>query len=282
MAYPAVAIKIAVASPGDTGEERACAREVIFRWNVLHAENYELVLMPIGWETHATPAMGKPAQDIINDNVIDDADILIGVFGSRLGTPTANAPSGTVEEIQRHVDSGKPAMVYFSTKSIPRDQLDVDQLTGLKEFEDECKSKGLIDYFTSTDEFREKLDRHLTQTVNRKILKDVGYKGQNNSRLEPSLSEDAETLLLALAADDDGYIYCKSFVDGAHMRVAMHENVFADGTDRRASLRWEAAVDELYEHGYTDGGSANQVIHLVNAGLEKADQLLSANNNKRK
>lgn len=50
--------------------------------------------------------MGDP-QLIINNSIIKNADMVIALFGSRLGTPTARATSGTIEEIEEMIKAGK-------------------------------------------------------------------------------------------------------------------------------------------------------------------------------
>jgi hypothetical protein len=43
--------------------------------------------------------MGAPPQTIINQQVLDKFDLLVGVFWTRVGTSTENHLSGTIEEI---------------------------------------------------------------------------------------------------------------------------------------------------------------------------------------
>lgn len=99
MPYQSTAYKVFIASPGDVKEERSIVREVLAEWNDINSEKRALVLLPIGWDTHSTPEMGSPAQEIINKRVLKTADILIGVFWTKVGTPTDRYPSGTIEEI---------------------------------------------------------------------------------------------------------------------------------------------------------------------------------------
>lgn len=56
--------------------------------------------------------MGDP-QLIINNSIIKNADMVIALFGSRLGTPTARATSGTIEEIEEMIKAGKQVFVCF-------------------------------------------------------------------------------------------------------------------------------------------------------------------------
>lgn len=57
--------------------------------------------------------------------------------------------SGTVEEIERAVESGKPVHLYFSTAALPND-VDTRQLDGLREFRAEISQRGLLGEFATT------------------------------------------------------------------------------------------------------------------------------------
>jgi hypothetical protein len=85
--------------PETFADERTIAREEIHRWNSLHALDTKIVLLPVGWETDATPDLQARGQEIINHQLVDTCDLLIGIFWTRLGTPTLAAESGTAEEI---------------------------------------------------------------------------------------------------------------------------------------------------------------------------------------
>jgi hypothetical protein len=60
------------------------------------------------------PELGDRPQEIVNRQVVDACDILIGIFWSRLGTPTRISDSGTEEAIERFLNTGRPVMLYFS------------------------------------------------------------------------------------------------------------------------------------------------------------------------
>ena len=116
MSYQSTVIPVMIASPGDVLEERNVARDIIHEWNYIHSPSTNTVLIPVGWETHSPPDLGGRPQQLINDRVLKDCDLLVGIFWTRLGTPTGESASGTAEEIEKHIAAGKPAMVYFSAK----------------------------------------------------------------------------------------------------------------------------------------------------------------------
>ncbi|MCL1628273.1 DUF4062 domain-containing protein [Roseibaca sp. V10] len=99
MPYNASVFSVMIASPSDVAKERMLIRETIHEWNDINAKAAKSVFLPVGWETHSAPDLGGRPQDIINKNVLKHCDFLIGVFWTRLGTPTGEFESGTVEEI---------------------------------------------------------------------------------------------------------------------------------------------------------------------------------------
>jgi hypothetical protein len=114
MSYGARVFRILTASPSDVEDERELAVRTIQEWNDLHSADRRGVLLPLRWETHSAPRYGERPQEVINRQVVDHADLLIGVFWTRVGTPTGIAESGTLEEIERVAAEGKLVMLYFS------------------------------------------------------------------------------------------------------------------------------------------------------------------------
>ncbi|MEX0728481.1 MAG: hypothetical protein WD065_19570 [Planctomycetaceae bacterium] len=165
MPYSATVLKVMIASPGDVEEERTLVRDVVYEWNSIHSEDRKIVLFPLGWETDSTPMMGGRPQEIINKQILKDCDLLIAVFWTRIGSPTGKAPSGTVEEIEEHVSSEKPAMLYFSSVPVRPDSIDREQYNQLREFKAQCQAKALVVDYESLTDFRQKVTRHLAQTV---------------------------------------------------------------------------------------------------------------------
>jgi hypothetical protein len=93
--------------------------------------------------------------------VLADCDLLVGIFWTKLGTPTGSFKSGTAEEIQKHLDAGKPAMVYFSTAPVAPQSIDADQFAALTDFKGWCKDRGLVETFQNAEDFRTKFTNQL-------------------------------------------------------------------------------------------------------------------------
>lgn len=143
MSYNAEVYNVMIASPCDVNEERKIVREVIYDWNNINADIRKIVLLPLGWEYNSVPSSDAPPQEILNEQIVTKADILVGIFWTRIGTPTGKAISGTVEEIEYHIGFGKPAMLYFSTKPFDQGRIDKEQFEAVNKFKQEYQKNVL-------------------------------------------------------------------------------------------------------------------------------------------
>ncbi|WP_421215068.1 hypothetical protein [Aeromonas jandaei] len=161
MAYEAKVFRVLIASPSDVVEERDIAVKTIQEWNDLNSPERKVVLLPLRWETHTAPEYGARPQEVINRQVVDHCDLVIGVFWTRIGSPTGVADSGTLEEIERVASKGYPVMLYFSQVKKDPNQIDLEQLAKLREFKDKTFPKALVENYSSQIEFRDKLSKQI-------------------------------------------------------------------------------------------------------------------------
>ena len=166
MSFQANVLKVMIASAEDVAEERKIVTGAIYRWNDANASVRRLVLLPIKWETYSTPQIGVPAHAVINRQLLDDADIVIGLFGTRTGTPTKESISGTVEEIKKHVAAGKTAKVYFAEVRGGQKNVDQNQYALIQKFQEELNGSGLSATYQSMQQFRDDFELHLALEMN--------------------------------------------------------------------------------------------------------------------
>jgi hypothetical protein len=232
--------------------------------------------MPVMWETHATPEMGERAQALINRQVLDKCDLLVAVFWTRIGSPTGSAPSGTVEEIRRHVKAGRPAMVYFSKKPVELDSVDMDQYKALVAFRDECKEAGLVAFYDSLEEFSGTFSGHLAQIVRDRFAPKSAADGDPHSRRStalPGASEAAKTILAA-ASDGGGQILRVRTLDGTMISAGGRH--LTDTSDEREVARWEAALQDLVKLDFIEPrGGKGELFAVTHSGYEFRDTFRS-------
>lgn len=164
MPFAAQVVRVLIASPSDVAEERDALRHVMWRWNDLHAEATGSILLPVGWETHVRPELGAHPQALIDRQLADRADVLIGLFWTRLGTPVPDADSGTVHEIKSFMANGRQALLYFSSRPMPAD-VDLKDVEAVRKFQAEARTWGVIGSFASQEELTERVGADLLRLV---------------------------------------------------------------------------------------------------------------------
>ncbi len=266
-----------IASPGDVASERAIIRDVIYEWNAVHSETRNIVLLPIGWETHTSPEMGSAAQSIINRQVLNQCDLLVGVFWTRIGTPTEEFASGTVEEIEKHIDTGKPAMLYFSSQPVAVDSVDMEQVSELRRFKESCQPRGLYEAYDSYADFKDKFYRHLQIKLNQHQMfssikqENISPVVESSTQI-PDLTNEARVLLKEASLDPHGAIMVIRALNGTNIQTN-GKNLIESG-ERREVAKWESALEILINHNLVvERGHKGQVFEISNLGYQIADMI---------
>ncbi|PSL32599.1 DUF4062 domain-containing protein [Dyadobacter jiangsuensis] len=273
MPYTAQVFNVMLASPSDVAEERKVAREVILEWNNVHSQSRKIVLMPIGWEYNAVPEMGDRPQEIINKQLLTNADILIGIFWTRIGTSTGKAVSGTVEEIENHINSNRPTLLYFSNKPVNPDTIDAQQHAGVKSLKQEFQPRGLSESFNSLDDFKSKLQRQLATKLNEseyiEIVTNVQLPIPNPT---PLMSDSAKLLLKECALDEDGEIYMVNYIGGFELQTN-NKKINTDNSARTLA-NFQSAIKELQSLGLIHSiGTQGTGFRITAEGYNLADKI---------
>lgn len=168
MAKRVTSLQIFVASPSDVSDERLVVSEVVEDLN-LSLSNSKIRFEVLKWETHTRPALGDGGQDVVNRQIGDNYDVLVGIMWTKYGTKTTRSKSGTEEEYNRAISRSRNGdsveiMFYFKSSSPPDlDQLDVEQLEKVRQFKKRIRADGLQRDFSDTEDLRRKLHIDLMQ-----------------------------------------------------------------------------------------------------------------------
>lgn len=278
MSYTATIFNVMIASPGDVASERAIIRDVVYEWNAINSDTRKIVLLPVGWETHSSPELGAPAQTIINAQVLNRCDLLVGVFWTRVGTPTERHLSGTVEEIEEHIAAGKPAMLYFSSQPVVLDLVDIEQVNRLKTFKASCQSRGLYQTYDNHGEFKDKFYRQLQLKVNEHSMFQISDSDTHNPAIVesrtplPALSPEARVLLKEASQDQGGTIIHVRHLGGTDIQT--NGKNFIASNERREIAKWEQALEELSSKELIiSRGHEGAIYELTNRGYQVADMI---------
>jgi hypothetical protein len=178
MGFRASVYRVMIASPGDVLPERDFIEKVIVAWNDEHSEERGVVFLPVRWE-RASPRQGAAGQDVVNEDLVDISDVLIGVFWQSVGHRTRTSPSGSVEEVRRFSTAGKLHCVLFKRVSDPPPE--TDQYRELQAFKQEVHAHegdlvGLTRTFADDAQLQAIVHRYLTDTLARlpEVVGEVG------------------------------------------------------------------------------------------------------------
>lgn len=190
--------------PGDISAERDIAKKVVDEFNHLYSSTIGVSLLLKYWGTDVFPESGGKPQDLINSQLVDKCDAAIAVFWTRFGSPTDKYGSGTEEEIERMLQSGKQVFLYFSDKPLPPSEQDSEGYKKIKEFRYKYSNQGIYWTFSTDTQFKDLLFAHLTNYFLGKTQLDA-YKNQNRPELKllgidqnGELSENASLYQFAL------------------------------------------------------------------------------------
>lgn len=142
-------IKVLISSPADQSENVKTVFSVIDEFNDLMSKR-KVHFESVHWQKNIATGRGKRAQDVINTQ-IQDTDMIIAIVGTRLGTDTGVASSGTAEEVFDFCErvgfekNNFNTHVFFNTKFDGNVlSLDTEQLDKVQNFQQQVSELGVM------------------------------------------------------------------------------------------------------------------------------------------
>lgn len=214
--------------------------------------------------------MGAHPQAVLNEEILAYADVVVGIFGTRIGTETPEYISGSVEEIKRHVAAGKLAMVYFSHVPVDPNLVNRDQWDALQLFKEECRTGGLYHEFKTKDQFKHDFGHHLSLELNKPkyAWMQRPQVSEQQKIAEITLSDLERQLLISMSEDADGALIHRSTFEGFFVRS--NGVSFDNGTPRKiAALK--RSLKRLKDLGYVTAVN-DEMYELTEDGFARADK----------
>ena len=78
-------------------------KDIVYNFNTNYGFKIGVSIRILYWKDSSYPEYGDTPQDIINRQIVDNADAVIAVFGNVFGTATSRYGSGTEEEIEKMI-----------------------------------------------------------------------------------------------------------------------------------------------------------------------------------
>ncbi|EBH4247539.1 TPA: hypothetical protein ACSY8X_14810 [Listeria monocytogenes] len=173
---------ILLSFPSDVTEELKVIETVFERFNNF-ANGMGIGIKSKHWRKDIYPAAGQRPQSTINEQIVDESDAIICIFWTRFGTPTGDYGSGTEEEMERLLNSGKQVFLYFSHIGVNPREIDSEQMEKVEAFEKKHQEDTLYKSYDTIDKFEE----ILTSDLNLYFL-DKLNPGQSKEQKKSSLT----------------------------------------------------------------------------------------------
>jgi len=166
---PIKRIRVFLSCPSDIKEECNSVQQVIDETNKISGKHQGYMIDLVIWTTNTFGGKAEYPQEVINQQ--NNYDILVGIIGQRIGSPTPVSVSGTVEEINIAIESEKHHLLYFNTSATNIKTLDLAQLAKVNSFKQELSDKGVLFHEFESIEIFENLFRiHLPNLIFDKLL----------------------------------------------------------------------------------------------------------------
>lgn len=152
-----------ISCPGDITTEIELIKQAVEDFNSRYSDVLGISIRTKHWSKNSYVQSGGKPQELLNEQFVKDCDAAIALFWTRFGTPTDEYGSGTEEEIELMLDSGKQVFMYFSDKPMSPSEIDGAEYERVKAFRKKYKDRGIYSTFSSNDEFSKLIIAHLSQ-----------------------------------------------------------------------------------------------------------------------
>ena len=228
-----------IGCPSDVQEEAKIAQEVIIHWTNIHAENRGIVLLPIHWASNSYPENGAPPQTLLNGQLTTKSDMLVGIFGSKVGTPTNKTQSGTIEEIEEHVKAGKPVMLFF------RRQNDITNVSSceiekLQDFKSSIKGRCLYKEYDNAQCFEGVFSNSLELYLADHWLTSSNFSSQLKETIQ--FSDEEEVILKQWVSSDNNTAFILGVIGGKIYVLGNRQYSVESG---REEAKWNDFFDRM-------------------------------------
>lgn len=152
-----------ISCPGDITTEISIIKDTVSQFNTQFSNTLGISIQIKYWRKNSYAQSGGKPQALLNKQFVNDCDAAVAILWTRFGTPTDGYGSGTEEEVEIMLSSGKQVFMYFSDKPLSPSQMNGESYKKVQAFRDKYKDRGIYFTYSSDDEFRTIFFAHLSQ-----------------------------------------------------------------------------------------------------------------------
>ena len=151
-----------ISCPGDVKEEVNLIESAVDEFNEYYAATLGITIKTRHWSKSSYAQSGGKPQALLNEQFVDKCDAAVAIFWTKFGSPTDEYDSGTEEEIEHMLQSGKQVFMYFSDKPISPSQMSDEGYKKIQAFREKYKDRGIYFTYSSNEEFKKLFFAHLS------------------------------------------------------------------------------------------------------------------------
>ena len=172
-----------ISCPGDITTEISIIEDAVSQFNTQFSDALGISVRTKHWHKNSYAQSGGKPQALLNEQFVNDCDAAVAILWTRFGTPTDEYGSGTEEEVEIMLSSGKQVFMYFSDKPLSPSQMNEESYKKVQAFRDKYKDRGIYFTYSSDEEFKTLFFAHLSQYfLSEKRVAEV--KGERHSELK--------------------------------------------------------------------------------------------------
>lgn len=224
-----------ISCPGDITNEIKIIEDAVSQFNAQFSDALGISVRTKHWHKNSYAQSGGKPQTLLNEQFVNDCDAAVAILWTRFGTPTDEYGSGTEEEVEIMLSTGKQVFMYFSDKPLCPSQMNEESYKKVQAFRDKYKDRGIYFTYSSDEEFKTLFFAHLSQYfLSEKRVAEV--KGKRHSKLRLVGIDQSQHI------NDDAPII--KFVPNAEMTISKYlekihtlfDDISAMKVEKRADL----------------------------------------------
>lgn len=259
---------VMIASPSDVQAERSATEEVIRKYNAeVRFLKHQHRLETGRWELDAALGIADDAQDLIDKDVTDTADFVVGIFYTKLGTSSGKDASYTIGELKKCAEANKPVLILFNTADIPRsaNYKEVQKVDDFRQHPEKYLGQSaLYATYKGVGEFAEVFRNQITKVMNQILSMGSGEVELSKgtiTNLDVIMARTDILLAQKITRTSQSFILWKSLVEN------YLKNMYGDNPDI-----WEAFSKISFSKGSLSECAEEDACHK---GLETAKVFLA-------
>lgn len=256
-----------IVSPSDVQAERGIVKDALYRWNELNSRYRNIVFSVLGYDINAHADSGMHPQESLNHQLLEDADLVIAIFWTKLGSPTTEYSSGSVEEITKHMKNGKKVLMYFSNKPVEMKLVNTEQYQKLQTYKASIQGDVFYKEYSSDFDFMQIISNDI-QLIANQLNQSV-----SNSQIEQNTTvtlSDKEIMILT-SMEKSGDLQYVQFLDGPNLNGRCLDNP-------REAAEIEESINKLENYGLIEATNYERSLFKLTAeGYRACDEIHKQN-----